>query len=112
MMASPGVSGTCGDGLVTLPDDTPWSDRMCIVADQAVFDLAACNLPLTEPVTVRLVEAFPIHCVGVFHCGEGLIEILNPTKMDTAKAESPLFAPLDTERYFESILYHELVHAA
>ncbi len=110
--ASPAVALTCGEDLVTIPDDTPWSERMCAQADRAVADLAKCGMPLKAPVTVSLAEDLGASCVGVFHCGEGQIELLNPESLATAKLDSGLFSELDTLTYFDSILFHELVHAA
>lgn len=112
LAASPLAALTCGEGKVTLPDDTPWTARMCAVADRAVAALAACNLPLEKAVTVTLTDALEGSCVGLYHCGKGLIEILDPDTLAARTSSSSLFAPLSTESYFDSILTHELAHAA
>lgn len=102
----------CPEGQITLDAPSGYSDRICRVAEQAVRDLAACNLPLERPVTIRLTADLGGNCVGLYHCGEDLIEIVHPDELSKVIDQSALFSELAPLEYFDSILFHELVHAA
>jgi hypothetical protein len=110
--ASTAQTLSCPDDRITVVDAGEYSDRICRVGAQAIDELAACNLPLDRPITITLSRTLDENCVGVYHCGEDTMELTHPDDLATMIAESALFSALDVLSYFDSILFHELVHAA
>ncbi|NNF23973.1 MAG: hypothetical protein HKN63_04115 [Rhodobacteraceae bacterium] len=87
-------------------------ERICRVAQTAVEELAACNVVVARPVTIRINDDLPPGCVGQYHCGEGLIEVLSPEFLKERELYDSAFHQLDPKAYFDSIITHELTHAA
>ncbi|EPX81851.1 DUF6639 family protein [Salipiger mucosus] len=113
-LASPVVAEeVCPGGLfrVSAPD-AALSARICKVAEAAVPELAACGLPIARPVRISVVESFESDCMGLYHCGEDLVEVLSPEGLARVRRPDSLFAPLTDATYFDSIVVHELAHAA
>ena len=102
----------CPDDRFIVDNADVYADRICRVAAEAVDDLAACNLPLDRPITITLSRELEDNCVGTYHCSEDLIELSHPDVLAAIIDKSALFSALDVMTYFDSILYHELVHAA
>lgn len=102
----------CPGGQITVTDGGDYTARICTVAEAAIADLATCNLPLTKPVDIALARDLGAVCVGLYHCGQGQIEVTHPEDLAETKADDGLFSPLETMTFFDSIIYHELVHAA
>ncbi|MCA0996076.1 DUF6639 family protein [Alloyangia pacifica] len=97
----------------TLAADAAVEERVCAIAEQAAQQLARCGLPLTREVTIRVVdEGLGDGCVGLYHCGQDLIEILSPQRLEVQRKEQSLFSNLATQRFFDSVVVHELAHAA
>ena len=103
---------TCPGGQITLTGESPYGNRICKVAEQAVEELASCNLPLFRPISVSLADELEDNCVGLYHCGEDRIELLRPERLSAIIDQSALFSQLGLMEYFDSILFHELAHAA
>ena len=103
---------TCADETIQVVDAGEYSERMCSVASAAAEELRACNLTLDQNVTIRLSRNLGEVCVGLYHCGEGQIEISHPDVLAERIEDSSLFSALDVMTYFDSIIFHELVHAA
>ena len=103
---------TCPDGRITVNEAGEYSDRICTVGSKALDELAACNLPLMHTVTVTITPSLEENCVGLYHCGEGLIELVHPEALRDMISDSALFSALDVMDYFDSVLFHELAHAA
>ncbi|MCR9148629.1 MAG: hypothetical protein NXH83_00500 [Rhodobacteraceae bacterium] len=92
--------------------DAATARQVCDMARAAADDLASCNLPLTEPVTIALRDAVHAGCLGLFHCGEGLIDLIAPDRVAENRSHAGLFAPLPDDVLFRAALTHELTHAA
>lgn len=105
-------SELCPGGQITVVDGGDHTQRICTASEAAIRDIEACNLTLDQPLTIQVSPDLGDGCVGLYHCGKGLIEVLPPAILAEMKGEMSLFAPLDVMTYFDSILYHELVHAA
>ncbi|MGR3321460.1 MAG: DUF6639 family protein [Pseudooceanicola sp.] len=102
----------CADPMISVeaPDDL--AARTCAAAVTARKVLAACNVPLGREVRVRVTRDLLPDCMGLYHCGTELIEVLHPDLIAVrTRPESP-FAALDTDSYFASIITHEMTHAA
>lgn len=115
LVASPTAADQrlCAGGLVSVDAGEPLATLMCETAERAAQDLAACNLPLKTPVHLAISEKLTERaCVGVYHCGERRIEVLPPAMLETAERDTALFYGLDARRYFQSVIFHEMVHAA
>lgn len=74
--------------------------------------MGACGLALTRPISIELDADLGASCVGVYHCDEDRISLLPPDRLALALPDSTLFAPIDVMAYFDSIIVHELAHAA
>lgn len=86
---------------------------VCTAVKQAANLFESCNVPpLSHPVHIELVEDINAHCVGLYHCGEDLIELLSPPLMQIRRAPDGAFFHLDRDAYFQSVVVHELSHAA
>ncbi len=100
------------DGRVSITGGEPALEQhVCDVVGAALPELASCNLPLTAPLSIEVIDDLPGDCVGMYHCGEERIEILSLD--DTAavrSADSPL-RDLDDAAFHDSVIVHELAHA-
>ncbi|QFT92919.1 hypothetical protein FIU86_08695 [Roseovarius sp. THAF9] len=85
---------------------------ICTAVTDALQTLRTCNVPLTHSVTVIQRDTLKSGCMGVYHCGEEEIELLTPATMEAARNPDSSLAFVDTQTYFNSILTHELAHAA
>jgi hypothetical protein len=107
-----GDAEICPDGLISVENGGDYTARVCGAAERAVEELRACNLPLERPVTVTLSKDIEEACAGLYHCGADLIEVLHPESLGKRIGNSALFSELGVLEYFDSIVFHELVHAA
>ncbi|MBS0122643.1 hypothetical protein [Thetidibacter halocola] len=102
----------CDNRLFTVEaGDAGLRRQICEQSDSALTVLADCGLPKPDPVRVRVVEAFETDCVGLFHCGVGLIEVLAPEPMTERQADFAIFAEIPPRDFQASILMHEVAHA-
>lgn len=102
-----------GAPVTVLGGDAAVAERVCRVATRAVPGLAQCGLPVTRMVTIRVVEdGLGDGCVGLYHCGADLIEVLAPARLEAQRGQDGLFGAVPTDRFFDSIVVHELAHAA
>ena len=105
----------CSDPMLSVdaPDATT-ADRVCIAAIQAKAQLAACGLAQNNPVSIEIVphiDGPADTCAGLYHCDADRISLIPPdTVADVMPAES-VFATLDAEEYYDSLIVHELAHA-
>jgi hypothetical protein len=67
---------------------------------------------LNSEVQITLSKDLGEGCLGLFHCGKNKIEILHPDQLAAMKQSSDLFAPLNTLTLFDSLVVHEMSHAA
>ena len=103
----------CADGLVAVDAGEPLASLMCQSAERAVQELARCNLPLKSTIDLTVSPDLERKsCVGVYHCGENRIEVLPPEILESAERDTALFYGLDATTYFQSVIFHEIVHAA
>lgn len=86
--------------------------RVCAVAAREVPELAACNVTVPSGLTLRIEDDLPPDCVAVFHCGDGLIRLLPPEVMAQRRERDGAFAGVPDGAYFDSVVVHELTHAA
>jgi hypothetical protein len=107
------VEMTCEGGQIEVfAPDAALAERVCDVAETAARDLLQCHVKITEPLSISLVNSLPEHCVGLYHCNEGLIEVLVPEALDEVRTSDSAFAEVPTDTYFESVIVHEMTHSA
>jgi hypothetical protein len=111
-----GETQICSDPFftVTAPDPA-LAERTCHSAAAARESLRTCGIELPEPLEIRVVDAIMGSmgpCLGVYHCGEQEIAVLSPDAMSSLRAEDGAFAGISDMAYWDSILVHELTHAA
>ncbi|MDF0595005.1 DUF6639 family protein [Psychromarinibacter halotolerans] len=100
------------DGRVSVTGGEPTLERhVCDVVGAALPVLAACNLPLSKPLTIDVVDDLPGGCVGMYHCGEDRIEILTPEDTAAVRNADTPFRDLDDAAFHDSVIVHELAHA-
>ncbi len=106
----------CPDPLFQVTADTPaLVARTCETAARARETLALCNVVLDTPVEIEITENVTGEigpCLGVYHCGDGRIELLSPDAMRAFRLKDGAFSTISDEAYWESVLLHELTHAA
>jgi hypothetical protein len=114
--AVPGVAQpvACQGGEVFTENAGADEALICDLASRVTEQLATCNLAVPAPVTIAVVPELESDCIGLYHCGEGRIEVLSPEAYLPLRAEGQAlaFAPVSEEAFFESIIRHELAHAA
>ena len=76
--------------------------------------MSTCNLDVPAPITITVVPELEEQCLGVYHCGEGRIEMLPPDAYADLRNRTgaSAFAAVSADAFFESVLRHELAHAA
>ena len=106
----------CLDPLITVTgSDLATRELACSAAAEARKTLASCNAILDRAIEFEIVEAFDTDhaaCLGLYHCGEDKIEILSPADMAAARDKEGAFELIADEAYWQSIIVHELTHAA
>ncbi len=106
----------CDDPRFTASgDDRHTLNQVCQTAAVAKRKLESCGVTLETPVEIKVsdyVEGELGECLGIFHCGQGRIEILSPSAMSEARGREGVFGHVDDTAFWESVLVHELTHAA
>lgn len=89
------------------------ADLVCGAVVQAQRLFAQCNVPpLSRSIRIDIVDSLDEGCVAAYHCGENWIEILKPSLMQPVRAPDGAFAFLPIRDYFQSVVIHEMTHAA
>jgi hypothetical protein len=106
----------CENPLFSVETDDPaLAERTCRSAETARARLLSCGIAIETPVDIDVVGevtgAFGA-CLGLYHCGENRFEILDPAAMALAREADSAFAGVSDDAFWESVLVHELTHAA
>jgi len=102
-----------GTGITVKTDDLFLAELTCDAAEQALILFENCNIPpIKDPLHIEIVDSLDPGCVGQYHCGAGTIEVLAPHIVKELHAPESPFAFLPDAAYFQSIVVHELTHAA
>ncbi|RDC71077.1 hypothetical protein DLJ49_16240 [Rhodovulum sp. 12E13] len=102
----------CPGTGITVEADPALAPRICRVASETAERLSRCGLPLSGPVEIRVVAALPEACTGLYHCGARRIDVLAPGALETARRSDTAFATIPAPAYFDSLIAHEIAHAA
>ncbi|NNE88172.1 MAG: hypothetical protein HKN27_08860 [Silicimonas sp.] len=105
---------TCDGYDITVSANNPdVVTAICDAAAQAQEIFKQCNVPsLSAPLHVDVVEDIRDGCVAMYHCGEGLVEVLSSDLMTQRRDINGAFSFLTIDRYFHSVIVHEITHAA
>jgi len=103
----------CTDIAVTVDAPDPaLGSRICQVAKRGLSEMAACGVLVPFPVTINVVDTLPDGCIGLYHCDEQLLEVLSPKNMSLKRVSKSAFADVPDAPFFDSVVIHELAHAA
>ena len=106
----------CPDPLFTITGgEKTTRERTCKAASEARKTLESCGIALNRPIDIEIVQGFPDQytaCLGLYHCGEDQIEILSPQDMAATRDRDGVFEFISDDAYWQSIIAHELTHAA
>lgn len=115
MILSPVASQTrmCRDtGVSVTYQQETHADLVCAAVTNAETIFKRCALPpLHDPIHIRVVQDMRPGCFGLYHCGENLIEVLAPPILRQRRGQTGVFAHLNTDAYFQTLIVHELAHA-
>ena len=105
---------TCEGSNLSANAATAWDARLvCEAAAGAVALFASCGVPeITRPLRIDLIDDLKAHCFGRYHCGEDWIEIVTPSGIAEQRLPDSIYSFLPIDTYFQSIVVHELTHAA
>lgn len=111
--AYPSEEHVCSGGQITVEGVlTALAEQFCHDAQASLEVLKRCAVTVKKPIRIRFRESLPPGCVGEYHCGEGLIDLLTPEAMSgVRKADGPL-SHVSGPDYFRSVMAHEFAHAA
>ena len=117
LVATPSLAGEgetlCRTADVVVMGGTLASrDRICEIAAREIPKLATCNVAVPDGIKMKFEDAFPESCVGIFHCGEDLIGLLPPDLMAKHREPDRAFVNVPDDVFFDSVVVHELTHAA
>lgn len=104
----------CPSGRVFTEGAGDNAQIICTYAARATEQLQSFDLAVPAPVTIAVIPELGDHCLGVYHCGTGRIEILAPEAYVPLReaGEASAFATVSNDAFVESIIRHELAHAA
>ncbi len=106
----------CENPLFRVEAENPdIASRVCESATEAHDSLASCGVHLSEPLKITVLDriaAASESCLGLYHCGEGRIELLSPDAMAVRRKAGGAFAGVSDDALWDSVLVHELTHAA
>jgi hypothetical protein len=114
--SSPGIAiaGTSCEGVDASieTEDGELAGRLCALVEESVASLAESRLSVPLPLRIEVKPNLETGCLGVYHCGTSQIDLFDPGSFAQAGADQGPFAGIPTERYYDSIVTHELAHAA
>jgi hypothetical protein len=119
LLAGPAISEplACpgpGPTITVTAGTTDHAVHLCSVARAARSRLAACHMPQTAPIDIRIVTELPAQhakCMGLYHCDTEIIEILDLAGLRRSVSPSSAFARIPPEALQDSLVAHEMVHA-
>lgn len=106
----------CTDPLLNvIGGDKASRESTCTTASRVRKTLESCGVTLNRSIEIEIVEEFDVQysaCLGLYHCGKDQIEILSSKDMATARDRDGAFELISDDAYWQSIIAHELTHAA
>jgi hypothetical protein len=115
LVSASAFAGTmeCDNGVAVVHSNSdPLLAQMCQASDDAIEVMTACGLTPPSHIEITVRSKILAECLGVFHCGENRIEVLSPQSLSTMRDQAGVFAHLSADRMFQSVIVHEMAHAA
>lgn len=105
----------CPGGQVSVDGAGPkLGNRICTVTAAFRATFAECGLQPVGPVTVQVVDVVDPqtpNCAARFNCDTGTLSVLSPRALSRVAEFDTPFATIPADALFDSLLWHELVHA-
>lgn len=105
----------CSDPMLAVDAPDPAiAERVCTAAMAAKAQLATCGLTQRRAVSMEIVPQIDgpsDTCAGLYHCGADRISLVPPSAVAEIMPTDSVFATLDPEVYYDSLIVHELAHA-
>ncbi len=92
--------------------DAGTRQRVCETIWREAPRLADCNVPIPEEIELRILPELPDEYFALSHVNLALIEILSPDLMAEVRRPEHAVAIVPDAEFFDSIVVHELTHAA
>ena len=104
----------CPNGRVFTEGAGDDAEIICTYATLVTEQLQSFDLAVPAPVTIAVIPELGDNCLGIYHCGTGRIEVLEREAYAHLReaGEASAFATVSEDAFFESIIRHELAHAA
>jgi hypothetical protein len=117
VLASPALPQgvACPDGTAFVEGAGQNAPVICQIVETAARQLDQCGgLSLPDRIEIAINPDLGLNCVGLYHCGENRIELLPPDSYidGTDMSATGTFSSIAPNAYFESVIRHELAHAA
>lgn len=111
-LADPAV---CSDPMLAVDAPDPAiAERVCTAAMAAKAQLGTCGLTQHRAVSMEIVPQIdgPSDTwIGLYQCGTDTIALVPPSPVSEVMPGDSVFATLDPEVYYDSLIVHELAHA-
>ncbi len=99
--------------VIVVAQDSEEAALVCDAAQIAAMLFASCGVPaLTGQTVIEIVDEMRSRSFGVYTFETQSIEVVAPDAMHDARQPDSIFAHVSTPAYFQSIVVHELTHAA
>lgn len=88
---------------------------VCASVEETVDLLAQCDLALSDPIKITVLDGLPNNshgCFGYYECDSNRISIRSPASIAEVSGQSTLYAGLEPVVVFDSLVAHEVSHAA
>jgi hypothetical protein len=104
---------SCGGVNATIETESAeLAARICTLVESSVASLAECHLDVPLPLQVHVMQKLEDGCLGLYHCGTSRIDVLDPGSFASVVSSGGPFAAVPVGSYYDSIVTHELAHAA
>ncbi len=103
----------CKETEVTVSAATPeLQERVCESTRRAIVFLRECNIVVSEHIWIDVLDTLPENYFGLYHNGKKQINLLSPDDTGAMRKPDSAFFDIPVEQFFDSIVVHELTHAA
>ena len=88
---------------------------VCGTVQRTLTLLEQCGLQLSDPIVIAILDDLPIfgdNCFGYYGCDSNRISLRSPTSIANVGSQSALYSGLDPMVVFDSLVAHEVAHAA
>ena len=105
----------CGEGGVTVSGAEPGvADRVCAAVGRGRGLLARCGLAPPAALTIEVGNTLPglPRCIGRYDCDANRITLVAPDALAARPEVRDTFGGLPSGRLFDSLVVHEVAHAA